>query len=192
MMKRKVKKELIEWIVLVSVFGIIYLAGWHTEVIGRMQQVVLSTGLITPSIVEEGKKASYDFWLEDFNGNRIDFKEFEGEVVFMNFWATWCPPCVAEMPDIHDLYQKNKDDVKFVMISLDQEEFKAVQFVSRKEFKFPTYFLRSNLPKTYNTHSIPTTYVMDKEGFVKVENHGMAKYDTDKFNALLDQLAKSQ
>ncbi|WP_436517162.1 TlpA family protein disulfide reductase [Ekhidna sp. To15] len=191
-MKQKVKKELIEWIVLITVFGIIYLTGWHTEVIGRVQQVVLATGFITPEMPEEERKASYDFWLEDFEGNRVQFAEFEGEVVFLNFWATWCPPCVAEMPDIHDLYDKQKNDVKFVMISLDQDESKAHAFINRKGFEFPVYFLRSALPGTYNTRSIPTTYVMNKEGLIKVENHGMAKYDTESFNELLKDLSKAQ
>ena len=191
-MKQKVKKEVIEWVVLVSVFGIIYLGGWHTEVIGRLQQLVLTTGIIQPSALEEERQASYDFWLEDFDGNRVEFSSFNGEVVFMNFWATWCPPCVAEMPDIHDLYLKQKEDVRFVMISLDQDEAKALAFIDRKEFEFPVYFLRSSLPPTYNTHSIPTTYVLDREGIIKVENQGMAKYDTDSFNEFLQALSKGQ
>lgn len=191
-MKRKIKKELLEWIILISVFGVVYLGGWHTEVIGRAQQLVLSTGLIKPGIAEENIPASYDFWLEDFEGNRIAFSDFEGEVVFINFWATWCPPCIAEMPDIHDLYLAQKDQVSFVMISLDKEPQKARTFIAKKEFEFPVYFLRSELPTSYNTRSIPTTYVIDKEGMIKVENHGMAKYNTDSFNQLLNDLSKVQ
>ncbi|MEO9485388.1 MAG: TlpA disulfide reductase family protein [Ekhidna sp.] len=191
-MKQKIRKELIEWIVLITVVGVIYLGGWHTEVLGRMQQVVLSTGLIKPTLLAEERKASYNFWLEDLKGNRIEFTEFSNEVVFMNFWATWCPPCVAEMPDIYDLYQKQKDQVSFVMISLDQDEAKARRFIDRKGFEFPVYFLRSSLPTTYDTHSIPTTYVLSKGGTIKVENHGMAKYNTDSFNKLLTDLFESQ
>ena len=191
-MKRKVKKELVEWIVLISIFGIIYLGGWHTEVLGKIQQVVLASGIIKPDLVEDGQKASYEFWLEDADGNRIQFSDFEGEVVFLNFWATGCPPCVAEMPDIHDLYAKQKEKVRFIMISLDREETKAHAFMDKKGFDFPIYFLRSALPKSYNTRAIPTTYVMDREGIIKVENHGMAKYNTDSFNNLLNELSKIQ
>lgn len=191
-MKRKIRKELIEWIVLVSIFGIIYLGGWHTEVVGRIQQVVLASGIIRPDLVEDGQKASYDFWLEDASGNRVQFSDFEGEVIFLNFWATWCPPCVAEMPDIHDLYLSQKEQVTFIMISLDREESKAHTFIDKKGFDFPIYFLRSTLPNTYNTQAIPTTYVLDREGIIKVENHGMAKYNTDSFNSLLNKLSKTQ
>jgi thiol-disulfide isomerase/thioredoxin len=188
-MKQKIKKELVEWVVILSIIGVIYFAGWHTEVIGRLQQVVLSTGIIQPDIIENEKLASYDFWLADFEENRIPFDTFKNQVVFLNFWATWCPPCIAEMPDIHRLYESEKDQVKFVMISLDQDESKAREFIEKKEFDFPVYFLRSALPNSYNTHSIPTTYVLDKEGIIKIENHGMAKYNTEKFKGLLSKLA---
>ncbi len=189
-MKKKVRKELIEWIILLSVIGIIYFGGWHTEVVGRIQQVVLTTGILSPNEVEETKIASYNYLLEDLEGKQISFTEFEGDVVFVNFWATWCPPCIAEMPDIQSLYEKQKEGVRFAMISLDQDETKAKEFISRKGFDFPVYFLRSRLPDSYDTHSIPTTYVMDKKGYVKIENHGMAKYNTSKFNQLLDGLSK--
>ena len=190
--KRKIKKEIIEWVVLISLVGIIYFAGWHTEVIGRIQQVILATGFIQPSVLEENKAASYDFVLEDQDGEQTQFDAFKGEVVFINFWATWCPPCVAEMPDIHRLYEDQKDQVRFIMISLDQDEEKAHKFISKKGFDFPVYFLRSALPSVYDTHSIPTTYVIDKEGNVKIERHGMAKYNTESFKQLLTELSEAK
>lgn len=191
-MKRKIKRELIEWIVLIVVCGVIYLAGWHTAIIGRIQQVVLSTGIIQPNVVNDEKSASYDFLLEDLNGEKIPFDVFKGEVVFINFWATWCPPCIAEMPDINKLYNDKKDKVRFAMISLDQDETKAKDYLAKKDFQFPVYFLRSPLPRSYNTHAIPTTYVLDKDGIIKVENHGMAKYNTENFKQLLNELSKSK
>ncbi|MEO9873019.1 TlpA family protein disulfide reductase [Ekhidna sp.] len=191
-MKQKIRKEFIEWIVIISVFGIIYLTGWHTEVIGRVQQVVLSSGIISPNITTENKLASYNFRIEDMNGNRILFNQFKEKVVFINFWATWCPPCIAEMPDIHSLYQETKNNVSFVMISLDKDENKAREFIERKEFDFPVYFLRSSLPAVYDTHSIPTTYLLDKKGRIKAENHGMAKYNTEEFKELLTKLSEEK
>ena len=191
-MKKVVKRELIEWVVILSVIGIIYVGGWHTEVIGRFQQAVLSTGIISPNLSEDEVHASYTFMLEDIDGNQISFSDFEEQVVFVNFWATWCPPCIAEMPDIHSLYEQKKDSVSFVMVSLDKDEKKARDFISRREFDFPVYFLRSGLPATYNIHSIPTTYVIDKNGIIRVENHGMAKYNTKKFKSLLADLSKLQ
>ena len=191
-MERKLKKEIIEWALIISIGGFIYLLGWHTEIIGRLQQFVLYTGVIQPSEVEDERLASYDFYLEDLEGNRLSFDSFKDEVVFVNFWATWCPPCIAEMPDIHSLYDVKKNEVKFVLISLDQDESKAKSFIERKEFDFPVYFLRSSLPKTFDTHAIPTTYVIDRDGYIKVENHGMAKYNSERFRDLLTELSEGK
>lgn len=187
-MKPKLRKELIEWTVMITIFGIIYLGGWHTEVIGKLQQAVLYTGIISPDHVDDEKVASYDFTLETIDGKTIAFSEMKRKVVFINFWATWCPPCVAEMPDIHSLYEDKGDSVEFLMISLDQDEQKARNFIERKKFKFPVYFLRSSLPSSYNTHSIPTTYVIGRDGLIKVENHGMAKYNSENFKEYLSEL----
>lgn len=187
-MKHKIKREYIEWIVLITVFGTIYLGGWHTEVIGKLQQAVLYTGIISPDKVTESKTASYSFKLETLSGEEVTFDTMKERVVFINFWATWCPPCVAEMPDIHSLYKEKGSEVEFVMISLDQNEQKAKDFIERKGFEFPVYFLRSELPSSYDTHSIPTTYVIGKDGLIKVENHGMAKYSSESFKEFLDGL----
>ncbi|WP_425390833.1 TlpA family protein disulfide reductase [Ekhidna sp.] len=188
-MKSKIKKELIEWILLISVAGIIYLGGWHTTIIGKIQQGILATGIIRPDTPEEKKYANYDFDLESLDGESNSFSSFKGEVIFVNFWATWCPPCIAEMPDIHQLYQEKNQQISFIMISVDDNEEKAKDFIEKKQFDFPVYFLRSSLPDSYDIHSIPTTYVIDKNGMIHIENHGMAKYNTDSFKELLSDLA---
>ncbi|MEO1256809.1 MAG: TlpA disulfide reductase family protein [Bacteroidota bacterium] len=191
-MKQKIKREIAEWVVLLSVIGIIYLGGWHVFIIGKLQQAVLATGIISPDYVEQNKRGSYDFWLEDLNGKKVSFQNFKGKVIFINFWATWCPPCIAEMPDIHRLYNKRKEEISFVMISMDTDRQKAYDFLARKQYQFPVYFLQSNLPSIYDTHSIPTTYVLDRNGKIKVENHGMAKYNTQSFNEILTHLLETK
>ncbi len=184
---KKIRKEVIEWAVLLTAGGIIYLFGWHTFLIGKIQQLFLSTGFMQPSEVNETRFASYDYVLEGFDGHQVNFNQMKGKVVFLNFWATWCPPCVAEMPDIHSLFEETGDSVTFVMISLDRDRNKARRFIEKNGYDFPTYFLRSRLPDSYDTHSIPTTYLIEKDGRIRVENHGMAKYHTSRFKKLLSK-----
>ena len=188
-MNKKIKKEAIEWIILLTVMGLLYFTGLHTEVLGKIQQAVLYTGLIQPDKPTTLKTADYHFTLEDFHGNEFLFEDKNGEVVFLNFWATWCPPCIAEMPDIHELYQSSKETVSFVLISIDKDEQKARDYIDKKGFEFPVYFLRSSLPKTYEVSSIPTTYILGKDGQIHIENHGMAKYNTPKIKQLLTSLS---
>ncbi|XOV93335.1 MAG: TlpA family protein disulfide reductase [Bacteroidota bacterium] len=182
------RREVIEWSVVIVVGATLYFTGLHTQVLGQLQRVILATGIITPDLDEPTIKANYQFMLEDFEGNKIPFDQFKGEAVFINFWATWCPPCIAEMPDIHDLYKKSGEHAAFVMISLDRDQQKARDFVTKKEFKFPVYFLASELPPVYDPSAIPTTYVISPEGEIVVTRHGMAKYDTEKFRTFLEEL----
>jgi thiol-disulfide isomerase/thioredoxin len=189
MAKKTYKRELIEWTILVVVGLTLYLTGWHTEVIGQLQRVVLATGVMKPDTEENpDKNASYDFRLVNMGGRMVEFSEFQGQTVFLNFWATWCPPCIAEMPDIQDLYEKKGNDVAFVMISLDEDPDKARRFIERKGFDFPVYFPSSRLPSVYPHRTIPTTYVISPEGKIALSQSGMAKYDTEGFRKFLDGL----
>lgn len=184
------KKQLKEWGIIIGVFSLLYLTGLHTEVAGFLQRVILSTGLIEAKEFPPSKQqiASYDFYLKDEKDQLISFEKFRGKMVFLNFWATWCPPCIAEMPDIHDLYLKvGTEDIVFVMISQDENFEKAKNFIERKEYTFPIYQLASALPDVYRSQSIPTTFVISPTGKILTKRVGMAKYDTETFRNLLYQ-----
>ena len=189
--KKSLKREAIEWVIFIGIITTLYVTGLHTPVLGALQGLVLKTGIMQPSIADEDYgKASYNFKLTDTYGQEIAFDDFKGKTVFLNFWATWCPPCVAEMPDINELYNDLKDDqnIVFVMISFDKDFEKAKSFVDKKEFDLPIYQLNSNLPKVYESSSIPTTYVISPEGRIVVSKKGMAKYNTKKFKDFLTNL----
>ena len=188
--KKSIKREIIEWGIFLAIMTFLFGTGLHTPVFGFLQGLVLKTGIIQPSIEsEEVVTASYDFQLVDSDGNRVSFSEFEDEVVFINFWATWCPPCIAEMPDIQNLYDEmNSEGIKFVLISLDEDFNKAKRFVDKKDFNFPIYQLASSLPGVYESSAIPTTYVISPDGKIVVSKSGMAKYNTVKFKNYLREL----
>lgn len=121
------------------------------------------------------------------NGDRTSLKEFEGKTIFLNFWATWCPPCIAEMPNIQALYEElsNNPEIVFVMLSLDEDHEKARSFLERKELSLPVYFLQGRKPGSYDSSVVPTTYIISPEGNIVIEKRGMAKYDTDEFRNFL-------
>ncbi|MFT7031003.1 MAG: thiol-disulfide isomerase/thioredoxin [Marinoscillum sp.] len=185
MKKKTYRRELIEWMVLVAVGLALYVTGLHTQVIGQIQRVVLATGLISPDQLDATVAADYNFQLKDASGKVVDFSQFKGEVIFLNFWATWCPPCIAEMPDINDLYSKVGDRVRFVMVSVDQDPNKATEFVARKGFDLPIYFGASETPKVFQSRSIPTTFIISPEGKIVVKQMGMAQYDSEEFKEFI-------
>lgn len=188
--KKSLKRELIEWGIFLGIIATLYLTGLHTDVIGFLQRGVLKTGLIKPDMeteMEDLPAASYDLKLMNESGEILDFQQLKGKTIFINFWATWCPPCIAEMPEIQNLYEdvKKNQDIVFAMISLDDEPEKAWQFVEKKEYSFPVYRLASNLPSVYSSQSIPTTFVISPEGKIAATHRGMASYDNKKFREFL-------
>jgi len=187
--KRSFKRELVEWGTILSVIGILYFTGLHVPVIGNLQRALLWTGLMSPDTElneKDIKSANYNVPLLSIDGDKLSMKEFEGKTIFLNFWATWCPPCIAEMPNIQSLYDDVKSDsIEFVMVSLDQDHAKARKYLQRKEFSFPVYFLNGRKPGTYNSTVVPTTYVISPNGKIVTERRGMANYNTKSFKEFI-------
>ncbi len=130
---------------------------------------------------------TYQWQLVDVNGNSFDFENEKGNVVFVNFWATWCPPCVAEMPSIQELYDDYGDKVSFVMLAKDDVD-KVNNFIAKKKYNFPVYFSRSQDPDVLESKVIPTTYVINKEGRIIIAETGAADWNSDKTRLLLNSL----
>ena len=183
--KKRVKKEIRDWLLLIGVAVLLYTTGWYKDLAGWIQRGALETGLFTPSITEEVIEAEYAFDLIDSNGDIVPFSTFQSETIFLNIWATWCPPCIAEMPDIHDLYEKTGDQVTFVMISVDDDPEVALSYLQRMEYDFPVFFLKDHLPTVFASSTIPTTYVISPDGHIVVTQRGMSKYDSEEFRTFL-------
>lgn len=196
-MNKKTKKSFIEYGIIIAIFGGLYISGLHTEVLGFLQRGILATGIMDPklendpAIVENKAYPPADFSMSLINskGERVPMEDLRGKVIFLNIWATWCPPCVAEMPGINKLYQDvDKDKVAFIMLSVDQDFQKAVGYNNRKGYDFEVYEAAGGMPQMYLTQSIPTTYVIDAKGNLVLTHMGMGDYDTKDFRQfLIDQ-----
>ncbi len=115
-----------------------------------------------------------DFTLTDQYGNTHTLSDYKGKIVYINFWATWCPPCNMEMPDIESFYNENKDDEEIVMLSvcfpkiqheLDIDGIK--EFLKEKDITYPVLFDEEDkLGYDYYVTSYPTSFFIDKEGYI--------------------------
>ncbi len=193
--KKSIKKEIIEWAIFLGIIGFLFGTGLHTPVFGFLQGLVLKTGIIQPDLDEASSEvADYNFILIDPEEEKIPFTAYKDKVVFINFWATWCPPCIAEMPDINALFNdiSKEENIEFVMVSLDDDFQKAIDFVKKKGFDFPIYQMGSRLPAVFESRSIPTTYVVSPEGKIVVTKSGLAKYNTNKFKQFLKDLKSNK
>jgi thiol-disulfide isomerase/thioredoxin len=196
--KSGLKRSLIEWIGIGAVFAVLYFTGWHTEVLGTMQRALLWTGLFDASGQQvettDGpvlSERTYQMELATPDGKMVRLADFKDKVLFVNVWASWCPPCVAEMPTIETLYEEvsDKEDIKFLLISLDEKPQKAIDFMERKEFPMPYFFPSSGLPAVFRSSYIPSTYVISKEGKVIYTKEGIADYSSSAFESWLVEQA---
>jgi thiol-disulfide isomerase/thioredoxin len=173
--------------------------GIWSSVAATTQSVVMYTGALdirpgSPDY-EAGNRNEFDFdfTLKTTGGEKVRFDEFKGKVIFLNLWATWCGPCKAEMPGIQKLYEKvDTARVVFVMLSLDKEESQAKinDYVRKNMFTFPVFMPSGYLSEQLQVPSIPTTFVIDREGKVALKKVGTANYDTERFRKYLADLAK--
>ena len=159
-----------------------------------MQRLILMTGIFNPTIEIKDDNSDYpsapsELILIDLDGKSLSLSSLHNKPVFVNIWATWCPPCRAEMPEIHALYQEMKNDVHFVMISQDSEKDKVKKYLETQEYQFPVYFTKGNMG-ALEGQSIPRSYVIDKQGKVVFSKSGMAGYNSKKFKDFLKELAE--
>jgi thiol-disulfide isomerase/thioredoxin len=154
---------------------------------------LMSIGFFKPDIeIKAGKPINADVKFQNGKGDIISLNESKGKVVFLNFWATWCPPCRAEMPSIEKLFKQLAGNDKFVFITVDADGDypKAKKFLDRRKFTFPLYTIASDIPSNLFAGQLPTTIVLNKKGEIIFRHEGMADYSDKKFSDFLKKLSE--
>lgn len=126
-----------------------------------------------PPPMEVGHPAP-DFTLTDLEGNTVTLSDFRGKVVFINFWASWCPPCRAEMPEIEAVYQEYKDKgVVFISVNIQEDESIVREFVQKGGYSW-TFVIDTTgeVTKNYRVVTIPANFFLDKEGIIRAVKIG--------------------
>ena len=194
------RKTLLQWLPL-ALFAVIMLTGLRPIVLGGLQRGLLATGLwradaptpaanTLPVALTGGAPYPNELALTTLDGRQVSLSSLRGKTVFVNMWASWCPPCRAEMPGIEALYQKvDKSKVAFVLLSLDENPAKARAFLKSQAFTFPVYFPAGPLPAAFASDAIPCTVILGPDGRVVTRHEGMAEYDTPEFREGLEKVA---
>jgi len=123
----------------------------------------------------EDYSAAPDFKLRDLKGKEVSLADYEGKVLFMNFWATWCGPCRAEIPDFIEVYDEYKDKgLEILGVSVDTiSPDKVLQFVRTNEMNYPVVMATRDLFKDYpQPRAIPTTLIIDGKGKIRHKQIG--------------------
>ncbi|MCI0352605.1 MAG: TlpA family protein disulfide reductase [Acidobacteriales bacterium] len=134
-----------------------------------------------------------DFTFKDQSGKEHSLSQLRGKVVLVNFWATWCPPCLDEMPSMQ-LLQRRMDNKPFVMLALsvDSSWEPVNQFMKQNELTLPVYAdFDKRISTLYGTHVFPETYILDKKGKVAYKVVGPKDWTSSEVLKFLDVLLKA-
>jgi thiol-disulfide isomerase/thioredoxin len=133
------------------------------------------------------KLDNYHWKMIDSKVRHVSFYEFKDKVVVINNWATWCPPCVAEMPSLQKLYNAYKDKVVFIFLVHDKPG-NVYKFIEDNHLDVPVYFLPQNMPKILEATTIPTTFIISKTGEIVVKKTGAFDWNSRQVHRILDEL----
>jgi peroxiredoxin len=153
-------------------------------VLGLTLSVFAATSLASSGLTGQ---AAPDFVLKSSSGQNLRLSEYRGDVVMVNFWATWCGPCRQEMPLLDELYSRyERVGFSLLGVNIDDDSRKAMRMVSELGVSFPVLFDASKeVSKLYEVDAMPVTVLIDREGTIRYVHHGYKPGYEDKY---LDQI----
>lgn len=159
---------------------------------------LMKTGLFAPDVsksagtIDPAGPVTTSVSFISLEGKTMDLASLRGKVVFINFWATWCPPCVAEMPSVNSLYNKmkNNENVVFLMVDMDNKLEGSEAFMKKNKYDLPVYAPAGSIPQELFKGSLPTTVIINKKGEIVFQHEGMADYDSGDTEKLLNDLSE--
>ncbi|WP_396600462.1 TlpA family protein disulfide reductase [Algibacter sp. R77976] len=185
----KLSKSKIKNIIFFIIIGVLLIPQTRQPI-----QVLLhkTLAVFSPSVIEESEQIiieDYNWKLKDENDAVFNFEQTKGKVVLVNFWATWCPPCIAEMPSMQLLYDDYKDKIEFAFVS--NEEFSKINtFKVANNYTFSVYSPITKYPEGFDVSSIPRTFLIDKAGHIIIDKTGAANWNSDSVRETIDTLLK--
>lgn len=156
---------------------LLLLLGVTTSLNADWQQPELSHNL---TVVKKVIPAS-NFELQDMDEEKVKLSDYRGKVVLLNFWATWCPPCIREMPSMERLHQQvDAEDFKVIAVNQMEDADQVFAFTGQLEID-PTFAIlfdsTSEVSREYAVRGLPTTYLIDKEGNIRYRAVGGREFD---------------
>ena len=188
-LKSFIKKNFITGVLIAVVVILLLVPGAKVLVL----KTFVHTGLLNAPAKKGSniiKAGTFSLLFIDEKNEQISITALQGKVVFINFWATWCPPCVAEMGSVNALYNKLKDDprIVFIMADADNNPVSSLSFMKRNGYHLPVYRIALPVSENLFTGTIPATLIIDARGNIVQRHEGIANYNTNDMVVFLRSL----
>ena len=171
-----------------------YKGYYKTIAIKYVQEIMEKPELSVPD-PEEMEVTTIDFesnmlLFQDLEGNEFSLRNFENKVLFINYWATWCNPCLAEMPSMAELYNQYKENNNIVFLYLSKEDADTIiDYIPKDESlgQLPIYKVVTD-DDLFSTRGIPTTFIINRNGEIVIKDVGSAVWNDQSVVDYLDNL----
>ena len=136
-----------------------------------------------------------DFTLQDIEGNKVALSDLKGKVVYINFWASWCPPCKEEFPELNILAEKYRDsDFIILAVNVDKVKSNMDDFLLKMPLPSKNMIIlvdpKASVVSSFNARAMPASFILDKEGVTKYMHLGFNEKDPEKWVKEIDSLLK--
>jgi thiol-disulfide isomerase/thioredoxin len=122
---------------------------------------------VSAKVGTEIGEAAPNFTLPNLNNKKINLSDYQGTKVFINFWASWCPPCRAEMPDLQTLNENYKDEIVILAVNVGENKSTAANFMMQNELNFSVLLDKDkSTAQNYLVRGVPTSYLLDQNGVI--------------------------
>jgi thiol-disulfide isomerase/thioredoxin len=186
----KLKKIKLSNLLFIALIALLIIPQTRTFIQVNLQKAIVKFSPFEPSTIAQEDQIQlqpFDYRLASLDGIKVNSPVGKGKVTFISYWATWCPPCIAEMPSLELLYADYGNKVNFLFIT-NEEPAKVQKFLDRKELNIPAVRPLMDTPENLYERSIPTNYVIDKKGNIVLKEQGAANWNTPEVRGLLDTL----
>lgn len=185
------KKNILIWSAAAVLVVIAIIVTSRNRLSNNLNQPATASALIQTSIdlISTGaRQKAGDFTLTDLNGNSVSLKDFRGKDVYINFWATWCPWCKKELPDLEKISQEYKDKNLIVLaIDIGEDKTTVGNYIKENNYDFNVLLdSSSNISQQYGVSSIPVSIFIDKGGNIAQKNVGAMT--EDQMKSVIDKM----
>ena len=159
---------------------------------GIAARTVVALLVALPALAMKSSAPAPDFSLEARGGKTVNLSQFKGQVVMINFWATWCGPCRQEMPLLESIYKKyNKAGFTLLGVNVEPDSKPAEDWLKQTPVSFPVLFdKQSKVSKLYEVSGMPSTVIVDRKGNVRVIHHGYKPGDENEYMTSIRALVR--